>query len=71
MFLASPELPPRRTAETIRGGIVKVAKVAFEKYFLHKVRSGDVDPYYEKFMLRLVGIERLEHKGKGLLSLYD
>lgn len=70
LFLASPELPPRRTAETIRGGLVKLAKVAFEKYFLFKISTGNADPYYEKFMLRLVGIERLEHKGRGLLSLY-
>ena len=69
LFLASPELPPRRTAETVRGGIVKLAKVAFEKYFLFKIRTGDADPFYEKFMLKLVGIERLEHKGKGLFGL--
>jgi len=69
LFLASPELPPRRTAETVRGGIIKVAKVAFEQYFLLKIRTGDCDPFYEKFMLKLVGIERLEHKGKGLLRL--
>lgn len=69
LFLASPELPPRQTAETVRGGIIKVAKVAFEKYFLFKVRSGNADPFYEKFMLKLVGIERLEHKGRGILRL--
>ena len=69
LFLASPELPPRRTAEMVHGGIVKLAKVAFEKYFLFKIRTGDADPFYEKFMLKLVGIERLEHKGRGLLRL--
>mmetsp|Transcript_20424 Transcript_20424/g.37066 ORF Transcript_20424/g.37066 Transcript_20424/m.37066 type:complete len:500 (-) Transcript_20424:218-1717(-) len=69
LFLASPELPPRQTAETVRGGVVKLAKVAFEKYFLFKIRTGDADPFYEKFMLKLVGIERLEHKGRGLLRL--
>lgn len=69
LFLASPELPPRRTAETVKGGVVKLAKVAFEKYFLFKIRTGDADPFYEKFMLKLVGIERLEHKGKGILRL--
>lgn len=62
LFLASPEMPPRQHAQTVVGGIVKLAKVAFEKYFLFKIRTGDADPFYEKFMLRLVGIERLEHK---------
>ena len=62
LFLASPELPPRRHEETLTGGLVKLAKVAFEKYFLFKIRTGDADPFYEKFMLKLVGIERLEHK---------
>lgn len=62
LFLASPEMPPRRHTETVVGGIVKLAKVAFEKYFLFKIRTGNADPFYEKFMLKLVGIERLEHK---------
>jgi hypothetical protein len=62
LFLASPELPPRNRVETIHNGLVKLAKIAFEKYFLFKIRTGNADPYYEKFMLKLVGIERLQHK---------
>jgi sulfide:quinone oxidoreductase len=61
MFLASPEMPPRQRTETIYGGIVKLAKVAFEKYFLFKIRTGDADPFHEKVMLKSLGIERLEH----------
>jgi NADPH-dependent 2,4-dienoyl-CoA reductase/sulfur reductase-like enzyme len=61
MFLASPEMPPRRRTETVVGGVIKLAKVAFEKYFMFKIRTGNADPFYERFMLRLVGIERLEH----------
>ena len=36
-----------------------LAKIAFEKYFLHKVRSGNTDPVYERYVLKALGIERL------------
>jgi hypothetical protein len=29
-----------------------------KKDFLHKIETGDTDPYYEHYMLKLVGIER-------------
>ena len=38
------------------GRWVHVAKVAFEKYFLHKVRAGTTEPYYEKMVMRLLDI---------------
>jgi sulfide:quinone oxidoreductase len=34
--------------------------VAFEKYFLSKMRSGNTEPVYEKYVLKLLGIERLK-----------
>jgi sulfide:quinone oxidoreductase len=40
---------------------VHVAKVAFEKYFLRKVKTGSVAPLYEKYVLSTVGIESLKH----------
>lgn len=60
IFLTMPQMPPRRMDVTITGKIATLAKIAFEKYFLHKVESGDTDPYYEKYMLKLVGVERTE-----------
>jgi sulfide:quinone oxidoreductase len=35
-----------------------VAKVAFEKYFLHKVRTGVSEPYYEKAIMRFLDIQK-------------
>lgn len=58
VFITLPQLPPRHTDITIHGKLVTLAKVAFEKYFIHKVKTGDTDPGYEKYMLELVGIKR-------------
>jgi sulfide:quinone oxidoreductase len=58
IFLTLPQLPPRRTDITIDGRIATLAKIAFEKYFLYKVETGDTDPYYEKYMLHLIGVDR-------------
>jgi len=59
-FVAQPELPPRNVTWAKKGKWVHLAKVAFEKYFLHKVRSGNTDPVYERYVLKLLGIERLQ-----------
>jgi sulfide:quinone oxidoreductase len=59
-FVALPELPPRNVTWAKKGKWVHVAKVAFEKYFLHKVRSGNTDPVYERYVLKALGIERLK-----------
>ena len=58
IFVTLPQLPPRRTEVTIDGKVATLAKIAFEKYFLHKIESGDTDPYYEKYMLHLIGVDR-------------
>ena len=60
IFLTLPQVPPRRVDQTIHGPIANLAKVAFEKYFLHKIESGDTDPYYEKYMLKFIGVDRTE-----------
>jgi sulfide:quinone oxidoreductase len=62
IFLTLPQYPPRRTDITIHGKVAVLAKIAFEKYFLHKVETGDTDPYYEKYMLRLIVVDRVTTK---------
>lgn len=42
------------------GKRVHLAKVAFEKYFLAKMKSGDAEPVYEKYLLKALGILRLK-----------
>lgn len=59
-FVALPQIPPRNVTWAKVGKWVHLAKVAFEKYFLAKMRSGNTEPIYEKYVLKLLGIERLK-----------
>ncbi|HEX8755190.1 MAG TPA: hypothetical protein VF745_02530 [Steroidobacteraceae bacterium] len=45
------------------GRWVHLAKVAFEKYFLRKVRTGSVTPVYERYVLKALGIMPLKRTG--------
>jgi len=62
-FVALPQNPPRNMNWASRGKWVHLAKVAYEKYFLHKVRAGKTEPYYEKTIMKLIGVERLKESG--------
>jgi sulfide:quinone oxidoreductase len=59
-FVAMPQNPPRNVNWASSGRWVHVAKVAFEKYFLHKVRAGTTEPYYEKMVMRLLDIGKIK-----------
>ena len=59
-FVALPEIPPRNVTWARTGKWVHLAKIAFEKYFLRKVRTGSVTPVYEKYVLKLLGIVSLK-----------
>lgn len=59
-FVALPQIPPRNVAWMKKGRWVHWAKIAFEKYFIHKMKVGSSEPIYEKYVLRLLGIRRLE-----------
>ena len=61
-FVALPQIPPRNTNWASQGKWVHVAKVAYEKYFLHKVRTAKTEPYYEKMVLNMVGAKRLKER---------
>jgi len=58
-FMAQPQIPPRNINWSASGGWVHAAKIAFEKYFLHKVRSGQSEPIYERLALDLIGAPKL------------
>ncbi|MFC3581891.1 NAD(P)/FAD-dependent oxidoreductase [Sphingomonas hylomeconis] len=58
-FVAQPQIPPRNVNWAARGKWVHVAKIGFEKYFLHKVRRGESEPFYEKLALHVMGIDKL------------
>ena len=59
-FVALPQIPPRNVNWFRKGKWVHLAKVGFEKYFLYKMKNGTSEPIYEKYVLKSLGIERLE-----------
>ncbi|MEK7346704.1 MAG: FAD-dependent oxidoreductase [Pseudomonadota bacterium] len=59
-FVALPQIPPRNVNWFKKGKWVHLAKIAFEKYFLNKMKSGNSEPVYEKYVLKALGIFRLE-----------
>jgi sulfide:quinone oxidoreductase len=61
-FVALPQIPPRNVNWAAEGYWVHVAKVAFEKYFLRKVRKGRSEPVYERFVMKLLGIPKLRRE---------
>ena len=72
IFVTMPQQPPRRHDWTIHSKLATLAKIAFEKYFLHKVETGDTDPYYEKYMLKLIGVERtVEEQPKREMAMKE
>ena len=58
-FVAEPEIPPRNVNWSAQGRWVHLAKVAFEKYFLRKVRRGEAEPFYEEMALKMLGIRKV------------
>jgi len=61
-FVALPQIPPRNVTWFKKGKWVHLAKIAFEKYFIRKMKSGTSEPIFEKWVLKLVGIVRLAPK---------
>lgn len=59
-FVALPQFPPRNVTWAKVGKWVHLAKIAFEKYFLYKMRHGTSEPIYEKYVLKALGIERIK-----------
>ncbi len=59
VFVAEPQIPPRNVNWSAEGKWVHYAKIAFEKYFLHKIRRGESEPFYERWIMESLGIRRL------------
>ncbi len=59
-FVAIPQIPPRNVNWFKKGKWVHLAKVAFEKYFIRKMKTGNPEPFYEKQILKMIGVERLK-----------
>lgn len=59
-FVALPQIPPRNVNWFRKGKWVHLAKIAFEKYFLYKMKNGSSEPIYEKYVLKALGITRVK-----------
>lgn len=63
-FVAQPQIPPRNVNWSSRGRWVHWGKIAFEKYFLRKIRHGQHETFYEHIGLTLLGINKLKRVKK-------
>ncbi len=59
-FVAIPQIPPRNVNWFSDGKWVHLAKVAFEKYFIRKMKKGVSEPIYEKYIMNMLGIDKLK-----------
>jgi sulfide:quinone oxidoreductase len=59
-FVAEPQIPPRNVNWSSKGDWVHYAKIAFEKYFLRRIRRGESEPSYERFALDKLGIRKIK-----------
>jgi sulfide:quinone oxidoreductase len=55
-FVALPQIPPRNVNWFKKGKWVHLAKIAFEKYFMRKIKKGNSEPVYEKYVLKALGL---------------
>ncbi len=58
-FVAAPQMPPRNITWAREGRWVHLAKAGFEKYFLRKMKTGNSDPFFERWMLKRLGVTRV------------
>ena len=61
-FVAMPQIPPRNVNWSADGGWVHLAKVGFEKYYMGKIRRGVGEPFYERMVFDMLGINKLKDK---------
>jgi sulfide:quinone oxidoreductase len=59
-FMALPQIPPRNTNWSGSGKWVHWAKIGFEKYYLRKIKQGKVEPFFERYAMRLMGVQKLK-----------
>ncbi len=59
-FVAMPQILPRNVNWFKKGKWVNPANVGYEKYFMYKMKNGTSEPISEKYVLKSLGMERLE-----------
>jgi sulfide:quinone oxidoreductase len=58
--VALPQILPRNVAWTRIGKWVHYARLAFERYHLRKVRTGNTHPFCERLVLKMLRIDALK-----------
>ena len=61
-FVAMPQIPPRNVTWAKKGKMMHLAKIAFEKFFIRNMKTGNPEPAYQKYIFKMLGIERLKKK---------
>ncbi|SMN01092.1 FAD-dependent pyridine nucleotide-disulphide oxidoreductase [uncultured Candidatus Thioglobus sp.] len=61
-FVAMPQIPPRNVTWAKKGKMMHLAKIAFEKFFIRNMKTGNPEPVYQKYIFKMLGIERLKKK---------
>jgi len=61
-FVALPQIPPRNVNWFSEGKWVHLAKIAFEKYFMRKMKKGTSEHVFEKMVMNALGIMKLKDK---------
>lgn len=61
-FVAQPQIPPRNVNWASKGSWVHLAKIAFEKYFIRKIRRGESEPFYERFLMEKLNIKKIKEQ---------
>ena len=61
-FVALPQIPPRNVSWFSQGKWVHLAKIAYEKYFMRKLKQGTTETVYEKLVMDALGIMKLKGK---------
>ncbi|MBL0124523.1 MAG: NAD(P)/FAD-dependent oxidoreductase [Betaproteobacteria bacterium] len=59
-FVALPQIPPRNVNWFSEGKWVHVAKVAYEKYFIGKMKVGNSEPAFERLLMKMMGVMKLK-----------
>lgn len=61
-FVAIPQIPPRNVTWSKKSKMMHLAKIAFEKFFIRNMKIGNPEPIYQKYIFKMLGIERLKKK---------
>lgn len=59
-FVAQPQIPPRNVNWSSKGRWVHLAKIAFEKYFIRKIKRGESEPFYERYLMGILSIHKIK-----------